>query len=207
MHNRVKILQKFTLKTYISVAFLELCDIITVKNPKGGKMKMKYLIVVDMQVDFITGSLGSRMAEAIVKKVAEKVKSFDGKVIFTRDTHYADYLQTQEGKKLPVEHCIKDTDGWQICDELKMYAEVTVDKETFGSINLPDIIKGYGEPVEKTELCGLCTDICVISNAMILKAAFPEAEVTVDSNCCAGVSKESHDIALKAMQAIQIDII
>ena len=106
---------------------------------------MKYLIVVDMQVDFITGSLGSKMAENIVSNVVEKVKSFDGKVIFTRDTHYADYMQTQEGKKLPVEHCIKDTDGWQICNQLKPYAKTVVDKETFGSIELPEILKGYGE--------------------------------------------------------------
>ena len=168
---------------------------------------MKYLIVVDMQVDFITGSLGSEMAEAIVENVTEKVKSFDGKVIFTRDTHYADYMQTQEGRKLPVEHCIKDTDGWQICDELRQYAKILIDKGTFGSINLPDIIKGYGEEIEEIELCGLCTDICVISNAMILKAAFPETKIAVDSKCCAGVSEESHNNAINAMKAVQIEIL
>ena len=168
---------------------------------------MKYLIVVDMQVDFITGSLGSKMAEAIVHNVVKKVKSFDGKVIFTRDTHYADYMQTQEGKNLPVEHCIKDTDGWQICDELKMYAETTIDKVTFGSIDMPEIIKGYGDEIEEIELCGLCTDICVISNAMILKAAFPEVKITVDSKCCAGVSEESHNTALNAMKSVQIQIV
>ena len=168
---------------------------------------MKYLIVVDMQVDFITGSLGSKMAESIVDNVTEKVKSFDGKVIFTRDTHYADYMQTQEGRKLPVEHCIKDTDGWQICDELRKYAKNVIDKETFGSINLPDIIKGYGEEIEEIELCGLCTDICVISNAMILKAAFPETKISVDSKCCAGVSEESHNNAINAMKAVQIEIL
>lgn len=168
---------------------------------------MKYLIVVDMQVDFITGSLGSKLAEEIVPDVVEKVKGFDGKIIFTRDTHFADYMQTQEGKKLPVEHCIKDTDGWQICDELKPYVETVIDKVTFGSIDLPDMIKEYGEEIEEIELCGLCTDICVISNAIILKAAFPEVKITVDSKCCAGVSVESHKKALDAMKAVQIDII
>ncbi len=168
---------------------------------------MKYLIVVDMQNDFITGTLGSKLAEAIVSNVVEKVKSFEGKIIFTRDTHFADYMQTQEGKKLPVEHCIKDTDGWQICDELTPYAETVIDKITFGSVNLPDTIKDYGEDVEEIELCGLCTDICVISNAIILKATFPEVKITVDSKCCAGVSVESHQTALDAMKAVQIEIV
>ena len=163
---------------------------------------MKYLIVVDMQVDFITGSLGSKLAEAIVPNVVEKVKNFDGKVIFTRDTHFADYMNTQEGKKLPVEHCIKDTDGWQICDELKPYVNEVVDKITFGSIDLPQMITDADE----IELCGLCTDICVISNAMILKATFPEVKITVDSSCCAGVSVESHNNALDAMKAVQIEV-
>ena len=163
---------------------------------------MKYLIVVDMQVDFITGSLGSNLAEAIVSNVVEKVKNFDGKVIFTRDTHFADFLQTQEGRKLPVEHCIKDTDGWQICDELKPYANEVVDKITFGSVDLPQMITDADE----IELCGLCTDICVISNAMILKATFPEVKITVDSECCAGVSVEGHNTALNAMKAVQIEV-
>ncbi len=165
---------------------------------------MKYLIVVDMQVDFITGSLGSKLAEAIVPNVVEKVKNFEGKVIFTRDTHFENYMNTQEGKKLPVEHCIKNTDGWQICDELKPYASEVIDKITFGSVDLPDILK---DDVEEIELCGLCTDICVISNAMILKATFPEVKITVDSNCCAGVSVESHNTALDAMKAVQIEVV
>ncbi len=168
---------------------------------------MKYLIVVDMQVDFITGSLGSKMAEAIVPDVEEKVKGFQGKVIFTRDTHFADYMNTQEGTKLPVEHCIKETEGWQICDELKPYAKEIVDKITFGSVDLPEIIKAYGDEIEEIEICGLCTDICVISNAMILKAAFPEVKITVDSKCCAGVSIDSHNTALEAMKAVQIDVV
>ena len=163
---------------------------------------MKYLIVVDMQNDFITGSLGSKLAEGIVSKVVEKVKNFDGKVIFTRDTHFADYMQTQEGENLPVEHCIKDTDGWQICDELKPYVNEVVDKITFGSMDLPQMITD----AEEIELCGLCTDICVISNAMILKAAFPEVKVAVDGDCCAGVTAESHNTALDAMKAVQIEV-
>ncbi len=167
---------------------------------------MKYLIVVDMQVDFITGSLGSKLATAIVPNVIEKVKNFDGKVIYTRDTHFDNYMQTQEGKKLPVPHCIKDTDGWQICDELKPYAETVIDKVTFGSINLPEILRDSKESIDEIVLCGLCTDICVISNAMILKSAFPEVKLTVDASCCAGVTVDSHITALNAMRAVQIEI-
>lgn len=167
---------------------------------------MKYLIVVDMQVDFITGSLGSELATAIVPNVIEKVKNFDGKVIFTRDTHFDNYMQTQEGRKLPVPHCIKDTDGWQICDELKPYAETVIDKVTFGSINLPKILRDSKESIDEIVLCGLCTDICVISNAMILKSAFPEVKLTVDASCCAGVTVDSHITALNAMRAVQIEI-
>ena len=168
---------------------------------------MKDLIVVDMQNDFITGSLGSKLAEAIVPNVVRKVKDFDGKVIFTRDTHFEDYPDTQEGKKLPVAHCINDTDAWQICDELKSYASEIVDKVTFGSVTLPHILKNEGNDIEEIVLCGLCTDICVISNAMILKAAFPEVKITVDSSCCAGVSMDSHNTALDAMRAVQIEIV
>ena len=167
---------------------------------------MKYLIVVDMQVDFITGSLGSPLAAAVVPNVVEKVKSFEGKVIFTRDTHFDDYMQTQEGTKLPVPHCIKDTPGWQICEELLPYVETVVDKVTFGSVELPQLIKGLNEPIDSIELCGLCTDICVISNAMILKATFPEVPILVDASCCAGVTVESHNNALTAMKAVQIEI-
>ena len=168
---------------------------------------MKFLIVVDMQNDFISGSLGSKLAEAIVPNVVEKVKNYDGKVIFTRDTHFVDYMKTQEGRKLPVEHCVKDTAGWEICDELKPYIETVIDKITFGSVDLPNIIKDFGEEIEEIELCGLCTDICVISNAMILKATFPEVRLLVDGKCCAGVSVESHNTALDAMRAVQIDVI
>lgn len=168
---------------------------------------MKFLIVVDMQNDFISGALGSDMAQALVPYVVEKVKSFDGKIIFTRDTHFDNYLETQEGQKLPVKHCIRDTWGWEICDELLPYADVVIDKETFGSVDLPAILRDYGDGVESIELCGLCTDICVISNAVILKANFTEAKMTVDSNACAGVTEASHKNALEAMKMVQIDII
>ena len=164
---------------------------------------MKYLIVVDMQNDFITGSLGNNMAVNIVPQVVEKVRNFGGKVIFTRDTHFENYMETQEGKNLPVMHCIKDTDGWEICAELKPYVTKVVDKQTFGSVSLAETID---EDVEEIELCGLCTDICVISNAMILKATFPETRIKVDSKCCAGVTDESHNTALQAMKAVQIEI-
>ena len=167
---------------------------------------MKYLIVVDMQNDFTVGTLGSPHAAAIIPNVVEKVKAFSGKVIFTRDTHGDDYLQTQEGKKLPVVHCVKDTNGWQICDELIPYVDTTVDKVTFGSVQLPHLLRSLGEPIEEIELCGLCTDICVISNAMILKAAFPEVTIRVDATCCAGVTMESHNTALNAMKAVQIEV-
>ena len=153
---------------------------------------MKYLIVVDMQNDFTTGALGSSHAAGIIPKVLEKVKSFEGKVIFTRDTHGTDYMDSQEGRKLPVVHCVKGTNGWEICDALKAYAKTVVDKITFGSMELPMILTSYGEPVEEITLCGLCTDICVISNAMILKAAFPEVKITVDANCCAGDHPAHH---------------
>lgn len=168
---------------------------------------MKFLIVVDMQNDFISGSLGSDLALSIVPAVVEKVENYDGKVIFTRDTHGENYLKTQEGKRLPVEHCIKGTNGHEICDQLKGYATTVVDKTTFGSLNLPEVIKKERSKVEEIELCGLCTDICVISNAMILKAAFPETRIVVLKDCCAGVTFESHLTALNAMKSVQIDVV
>ena len=173
---------------------------------------MKYLIVVDMQVDFINGALGSDLAVAIVPNVVEKVKSFDGKVIFTRDTHFKDYMNTQEGKNLPVPHCIKGSDGWKL--NPKVYAALenkayrVVEKNTFGSLELAQIIAEKSEDKElEIELVGLCTDICVVSNALILKAAFPEAEISVCGDCCAGVSEESHKAALGTMSMCQIKIV
>ena len=167
---------------------------------------MKFLVVVDMQVDFINGSLGSQMAQDIVANVVEKVRNFDGVVIFTRDTHQADYLQTQEGTKLPVPHCIQGTSGWEICPELQPYVTNVINKVTFGSVELPKVIASFRQPIEEIQLCGLCTDICVISNAMIVKASFPEVKVSVDAQCCAGVTVESHNNALNAMKAVQIEI-
>lgn len=167
---------------------------------------MKALIVVDMQVDFVTGALGSADAVAILPAVTKKVKHFDGAVVFTRDTHEEGYLDTQEGRRLPVKHCIRGTKGWEICEELAPYAETVIDKPTFGSLALPALLKSLGEPLEEITLCGLCTDICVISNAMILKAAFPEVPITVDAAACAGVTPESHKIALEAMRAVQITV-
>ena len=168
---------------------------------------MRYLIVIDMQVDFINGALGSKDAEAIVPRVLETVRSFDGKVIFTRDTHGEDYLSTREGRHLPVKHCIRGTRGHEICPELLPYAMTVIDKETFGSVDLAETIRSYGEDIEEIVLLGLCTDICVISNAMLLKAEFPETEITVISSASAGVTPESHETALAAMRAVQINVI
>lgn len=171
---------------------------------------MDILVVTDMQNDFITGSLGSEMAVGIVDKVVEEVKNFKGKIIFTRDTHQKDYLQTQEGKKLPVEHCIEGTKGWEICDELQEISKksVILNKVTFGSIDLPDKIKEIaGEEVENINVLGLCTDICVISNAMLLKAHFTDAKISIIENCCAGVTPKSHIDALNAMNMCQIEIV
>lgn len=171
---------------------------------------MKFLIVVDMQNDFIDGALGTKEALAILPAVKAKIQGFDGRVIFTRDTHEEDYLTTQEGKNLPVMHCIKDTDGWQIRPELEaLRKEEPIDKPSFGSIALGQLLKTYDtydEKIESITLIGLCTDICVISNAMIIKAFLPETPVIIDSACCAGVTPESHQNALNAMSICQIEI-
>jgi len=168
------------------------------------------LIVVDMQNDFIDGSLGTKEAVAIVPKVREKIQQFNGTVLFTRDTHGPNYLQTQEGRNLPVEHCIKDTDGWQIRLELDALRKTEpIDKVTFGSAELGFKLAEMNaeEPIGSITLVGLCTDICVISNAMIVKAFLPEVPVRVDASCCAGVTPESHENALAAMKCCQIEII
>lgn len=170
---------------------------------------MKILVAVDMQNDFIDGALGTKEAQEMLPRAVEKVKGFDGKVLFTRDTHGEDYLETQEGKKLPVKHCIRDTEGWQIHESLRPYCtEPPVDKVTFGSVELGRRMAQWDreEKIDSIELIGLCTDICVIANAMILKAFLPETEISVDSACCAGVTPESHARALKAMEACQITI-
>lgn len=169
----------------------------------------KYLIVVDMQNDFIDGSLGTKEAEKIVFKVIEKIKHFEGNVFFTQDTHQENYLSTQEGNKLPIKHCMKGTIGWEIHPMLKPYLpEKTFCKNTFGSKELAEFFKSQSEKekIEEIELIGLCTDICVISNALLLKAFLPETRIAVDASCCAGVSPESHIRALEAMKVCQIEI-
>ena len=165
---------------------------------------MKTLIVVDMQNDFIDGSLGTREAQAIVPKVKEKIKEYQergNEIIFTRDTHQSDYLNTPEGKKLPVEHCIEGTEGWEIAEGLEVPGCSYINKPTFGWTHWSE------RNFEEIELCGLCTDICVVSNALILKAEFPDAEITVDATCCAGVTPESHEAALTTMKMCQIHVI
>ena len=167
------------------------------------------LIVVDMQNDFIDGALGTAEAVAIVPKAAEKIRSFKGTVIFTRDTHGEDYMQTQEGHNLPVPHCIKGSHGWEVCPALEpLRTGITIDKPTFGSAELGRLLLELDakEPVGSIMLIGLCTDICVISNAMIAKAFLPEVPVTVDAACCAGVTPESHRNALSAMKMCQVRI-
>ena len=168
---------------------------------------MKVLVVVDMQNDFIDGALGTREAVAIVPYVKDVIETFDGKVLFTRDTHFENYLASQEGKNLPVPHCIQGTHGWQIREELDALRRTEpIDKLTFGSIDLPVAIASIPD-VESVTLLGLCTDICVISNAMFLKAHFPELPVFVDAKGSAGVTPESHRRALDAMRMCQIGIL
>lgn len=168
---------------------------------------MKVLCVIDMQNDFIDGALGTKEATAIVDNVKNKIELYlknGDTVIFTRDTHSEDYMDTQEGKKLPVPHCIKGTKGWEITELLDTASSVIIDKPTFGSYELADYISGLSD-VQEIELVGLCTDICVISNAMLLKAKFTETPIKIDSSCCAGVTPESHNNALAAMKMCQID--
>ena len=168
----------------------------------------KILIVVDMQNDFIDGALGTKEAAAIVPAVIEKIKSYPKENVFaTRDTHPADYLATQEGRYLPVPHCIKGTDGWEIRKEISelLLPGHIIDKPTFGSVKLAEEMRLLAEngPIE-IELIGLCTDICVVSNALLLKAYLPEVKISVDPKCCAGVTPEKHEAALETMRSCQI---
>lgn len=171
----------------------------------------KLLIVVDMQNDFVDGALGSPEAQAIVPNVVNKIKDWDGDIFCTRDTHREDYLSTREGKNLPVPHCIEDTEGHKFNEVV--YAELVksnrnftiLNKYTFGSTALPELVRPLG--YDYIELVGLCTDICVVSNAMLLKAHFPETDIAVDASCCAGVTPESHNAALTTMKMCQINII
>ena len=165
---------------------------------------MKTLIVIDMQNDFIDGSLGSKEAVAIVPQVKEKIDAYrenGDEVIFTRDTHHEDYLNTNEGHYLPVVHCIENTRGWEIREGLYFEGAEIINKPSFG-------YTGWKEKsFEEIEIIGLCTDICVVSNALILKALFPEIKISVDPKCCAGVTPESHAAALETMKMCQIEII
>lgn len=170
---------------------------------------MKVLVVVDMQNDFIDGSLGTPQSKAIVENVKKKIEAYQTNnepVVFTRDTHDENYLKTQEGKNLPVVHCVKNTHGWQINSQLHSENGGIIDKATFGSVELAKYL-GLFNDLEEVELVGLCTDICVISNAMLIKAFLPELKITVDSACCAGVTPESHLNALESMKMCQINVV
>lgn len=176
----------------------------------------KILVVVDMQNDFVDGALGTAEAQAIVPRVAEKIKSYEQDCVYaTRDTHQDDYMETQEGKNLPVPHCIKGTKGWETAPAVAavMQQAVWVDKPSFGSPALAHLLASRlqkecdGDPAGmEIELVGLCTDICVVSNALLLKAAMPEVKISVDASCCAGVTAESHEAALTTMQMCQINV-
>ncbi len=170
------------------------------------------LIVVDIQNDFVNGALGTQEATAMIPNAVEKIRNFDGTIFVTYDTHTDDYMNTAEGKQLPVPHCIKGTEGWKLYGAIaealsgKTYTEV--EKITFGSVHLPALIQdAVGDAPFCIELIGLCTDICVVSNALLLKAHFPEAEIRVDAACCAGVTPDSHNAALTTMKMCQIDVI
>ncbi len=167
---------------------------------------MKALIVIDMQKDFVDGSLLNPDAQAIVSKIASYIEGFDGDVIATRDTHTKNYLDTSEGKSLPVVHCVHGTIGWEIVPEisvaLKRKNAKLIDKPTFGYLGWEDL-----EKYEEVILVGTCTDICVLSNALILKAKFPDLTVRVKADLCAGTTKENHDAALKVMACCQVDVI
>lgn len=173
------------------------------------------LVVVDMQKDFIDGALGTKEAVAIVPNVVRKIKEFQqagDKIIFTKDTHFENYMETQEGRNLPVMHCIKGTDGHEICEEIKAVInpeEYTVyEKLTFGSSEFAqDLKEGVYDDAESITLIGLCTDICVISNAMLCKTFLTETPVYIAADCCAGVTPESHENALRAMEMCQIKIV
>ncbi len=171
---------------------------------------MQVLVVVDMQNDFIDGALGTKEAQAIVPAVVRRIRAFDGPVFFTRDTHQDDYLESQEGRQLPVPHCIRGSEGWQLRPEIaELVRQEPIDKPTFGSVELGKALVELNgrSALEGVTLVGLCTDICVISNALLVKAFLPEVPVFVDSACCAGVSPESHRRALEAMAACQIQVL
>lgn len=175
-------------------------------------MKKKVLIIVDVQNDFVSGALGTKEAEDMLPHLIDKVKNFAGEIIMTKDTHFDDYMNTQEGKNLPVPHCIKGTKGWDFPDELEEVVKnkqiKIYEKETFGSVQLAEDLKRQYEAdeIESVELVGICTDICVVSNALLIKAYMPEFPVSVDADCCAGVTPEKHNNALDVMASCQITV-
>ena len=183
-------------------------------NEKQGNSR-RYLIVVDMQKDFIDGSLGTEEAQSIVEKVKEKILSYPKEMVYaTLDTHGEDYLSTQEGKMLPVPHCIKGTEGWGLHPMLKdlILPDHFFEKGSFGSLQLAEsmreLFRQQGSMERASiELVGLCTDICVVSNALLLKAFLPEIPISVDSSCCAGVTKEKHLAALETLRSCQVEVL
>lgn len=176
--------------------------------------KKRILVVVDMQNDFVDGALGSKEAVAIVDNVVKKIEGFDGDIFVTYDTHLNDYMYTREGKYLPIPHCIKNTNGWKLNNKIlnalnnsKNYVRSVILKPTFGSVKLVDRLSSIDEKDTEITLIGLCTDICVVSNALLLKAHYPETDIIVDASCCAGVTPEKHKAALEVMKSCQIDVI
>lgn len=173
-------------------------------------MENKYLIVVDMQKDFVEGALGSKEAAEIVPAVVEKIRQFQGTVIYTMDTHTEEYLSTQEGRYLPVKHCIKGTEGWRLVapvEELRAGQKAAVyEKSTFACRQLAEdlLAKHQERPIDSIELSGVCTDICVVSNALLLKAYLPETQILADASCMAGVTPGKHQAALETMRSCQI---
>ena len=182
---------------------------------------MKVLIVVDMQNDFIDGTLGTEEAAAIVSAVASRIKNSTGELIlFTQDTHQEDYLSTPEGRKLPVIHCVEGTDGWQINEAIKKawrenkdtrviseLPENTFTKPVFGSVALVEFLKSRAADISEIEILGVCTDICVVSNAIMIKNTLPDVKISVNSECCAGVTPQSHSEALNVMRMCQVDVV
>lgn len=173
----------------------------------------KILVIVDMQNDFVGGALGTEEAKSILPKVEDKIRKFDGDGMYlTLDTHGEDYRETLEGKKLPIPHCIEGSVGHRLCEGIEKALEgkkyTAIKKNTFGSFKLAEAIcKDFGDSEIEIDICGLCTDICVVSNALILRAAFPNAEITLDASCCAGVTEKKHNAALETMRSCQIDVV
>ncbi len=171
-------------------------------------MKKRVLVVVDMQNDFVTGPLGTPEAVEIVPRIAEKLKNFDGVVTFTMDTHQDNYLETLEGRALPVPHCLEGSDGWEVVPDLGQYIQPgsVIDKDAFASVDLADALSDYSDDIESIELVGVCTDICVVSTALVLRAFMPNTPIRVDASCCAGTSPDRHMAALEVMRSCQIEV-